>query len=223
MNKLIFTLGTSFLLSGMTSTAFAQEIKLKSLCEKFPLNSRCQSFDSSKTESNKIQLKTRQLDRELFCDKFPMNSKCKGEPLESIKFKLDRSGEDNEWIYIERKDNLVKVLHTSQVKDGLVSGILNGALGFVPTSFVPLPSINKYNWEEHQIIKVSFKSDLCQADSCMITGKEYLDIPKETNIYQGSFIIHYQEEDLVRAITFKIPSDIKPEISNTVIISTPVQ
>jgi hypothetical protein len=218
---LILTLGTSCLLSSMTSTAIAQEVDLEALCAKFPLNSRCQNHDSPEIQSDKTQLRTRQLDRESFCDQFPFNSKCQGKPLEVIKFNLNRSGEDNEWIRIERKGNFVKLLHTTEVKDELVSGILNGALSFIPSPI--LPDVNKYNWEDHRVIGVGFKSDQCKTSSCMFTGKNMLKIPKKTNIHQGTFTIQYQEEDLIRAITFKIPPDIKAEIDNTITVSTPIR
>lgn len=217
----ILTLSTSCLLSATASTAVAQEIDLETLCGRFPLNSRCQNHDSPEVKSNKTQLKTRQLDRESFCEQFPFNSKCQGKPLEVIKFNLSRSGEDNEWIRIEHKGNIVKVLHTTEVKDELVSEILNGALGFIPSPI--LPDVNKYNWEDHRVIGVSFKSDRCKTDDCISTGKKTLKITNKTNIYQGTFTIQYQEEGLVRAISFKIPPDIKAEIANTVTVSTPVQ
>lgn len=218
--KLILTLGSSFLLSGVTYPAVAQELDLEALCGKFPLNSRCQNHHSPEIQADKTQLKTRQLDRELFCDRFPFNSKCEGKPLEVIKLNLDRSGEDNEWIRIEKKDNIVRLLHTSEVKDEIVSEILNGAIGFIPSPI--LPDVNKYDWEDHRIIGVSFKSDRCQTDSCIATGRSTLKIPKNTDIYQGTFTIQYQEEDLMRAISFKIPPDTKAEISNTVTITNPI-
>ncbi|MGL5832513.1 MAG: hypothetical protein ACRC1Z_04675 [Waterburya sp.] len=221
IKKLILTLGTSFLLSGTTYLAAAQEVDLEALCGKFPLNSRCQNHHSPEIQADKTQLKTRQLDRELFCDQFPLNSKCQGKPLEVIKLNLNRSGEDNEWIHIERKGDIVRLLHTSEVKDEIASGIINGVVGLIPSPI--LPDLNKYDWEEHHIIGVSFKSDRCQIDSCMSTGKTTLKISENTDIYQGTFTIQYQEEDLMRAISFKIPPDLKAEISNTVSITTPIR
>ncbi|NJL53146.1 MAG: hypothetical protein HC930_14855 [Hydrococcus sp. SU_1_0] len=221
ISKLILTLATSFLLSGMASTAVSQEVDLQTLCGRFPLNSRCQNRDSPETKSNKTQLKTRQLDRELFCEQFSLNSKCQDKPLEVIKLNLNRSGEDNEWIRIERKGNILKLLHTTEVKDELVSGILNGAISFIPSPI--LPDVNKYNWENHRVIGVSFKSDHCKTDNCMLTGKNTLKISEKINIHQGTFTIQYQEEDLIRAITFKIPPDVEVEIANTVTVSTPVK
>ncbi|WP_319419028.1 hypothetical protein [Pleurocapsa sp. FMAR1] len=78
------------------------------------------------------------------CNKFPLNSQCQQPPLQVIKLNLDRSGEDDQWIRIERQDNKIELLHTTKVKDGRVSGALNGALGFLP---FPLPFVeaNKYD------------------------------------------------------------------------------
>jgi hypothetical protein len=104
INKSILTIGTSFLLSGMTSTAVSQEVDLETICSKFPLNSRCQNRDNSEVQSNKTQLKTRQLDRETFCKQFSFNSQCQDKPSEVIKLNLSRSGEDDEWIRIERRE-----------------------------------------------------------------------------------------------------------------------
>ena len=96
---------------------------------------------------------------------------------------------------IEKQDNKVKLSHTTRVKDGLVSGILNGGLGLVP---VPLPfvEVNKYDWEDHQTIKVAFKSDRCEAQHCIVTGKDSITLSDETDLYGGLFTISYQEKDL---------------------------
>lgn len=63
---------------------------------------------------------------------------------------------DDEWVRIEQRDNQLQVFHTTKVKDGLASGVLNGALGLVP---FPLPFIeaNKYDWENHKITGVRDK------------------------------------------------------------------
>ncbi|MGL4619881.1 MAG: hypothetical protein ACRCZS_12610, partial [Chroococcidiopsis sp.] len=107
--------------------------------------------------------------------------------------------------------------HTTRVKDGLVSGALNGALGFVP---FPLPFVeaNKYDWENHQVIEVTFKSDRCQSNNCTVTGTDTLVLPKGTDIYAGLFTIYYQEKALRRSLSFKIPADLKAETVDTVTI-----
>ncbi|MEN9568744.1 MAG: hypothetical protein RLZZ69_3942, partial [Cyanobacteriota bacterium] len=54
-----------------------------------------------------------------------------------------------------------------------------------------------------------------------VTGKKTLNLPRGTNIYQGLFTIEYQEEKLRRSLSFKIPADVKPTVSDTVIINVP--
>ncbi|MEM7758636.1 MAG: hypothetical protein AAF298_10985 [Cyanobacteria bacterium P01_A01_bin.40] len=133
-------------------TAIAQEIDTDTLCNKFPLNSQCEDY--SVTSS---QPEIKQLDRNSFCEKFPLNIQCLNSAMQIIKFNLDRSGENDEWVRIEKQDDEVKLFHTIRVKDGLVSGIINGGLGAV---LVPIPfDINKYDWEDHQVNKITFKSD----------------------------------------------------------------
>jgi hypothetical protein len=213
--KLTLSLGTSFLMSGMTP-AVPQEIDLDTLCTKFPHNSRCQNYHSPPIKS---PVRIYQFDRDTFCKQFSFNSHCQTKPLQVIKFNLERSGEDNEWIRIEKKGNIVRLLHTTKVKDVLVSEILNQALNLVP---LPMsPGVNKYNWEDHRVTKITFKSNSCKLDNCMITGKKTLNLPKGTNIYQGVFTIEYQEKNLARSISFKIPSERETSTVDTITITIP--
>lgn len=193
----------------------AQEVDRDTLCRKFPLNSRCQGYDPA-TKSDK----TFKLNRDTFCSKFPLNSKCQRPPLQVFQLNPDRSGEDDEWIRIEKQNNTVKLFHAARVKDGLVSGILNGGLSAVPFP-LPFVELNKYDLESHQVTEVSFKSDRCQAESCVITGKDTLDLPEGTDIYAGSFTIRYREKDLERSLVFRVPADLEPETVDTIIVGNP--
>jgi hypothetical protein len=213
--KLTLSLGTSFLISGMTP-AVPQEIDLDMLCTRFPLNSRCHNHHSPPIKS---PVRIHQFDRNIFCEEFSFNSHCQAEPLQVIKFNLERSGEDDEWIRIEKKGNIVRLLHTTKVEDAVVSEILNQALSLVP---LPVsPGVNQYNWEDHQVTRVTFKSDRCKLDSCLVTGKKTLNLPKKTNIYHGVFTIEYQEKDLARSISFKIPSERETSTVDTITITVP--
>ena len=205
--------------STMTANSFAisttvTQVNLDTLCRKFPLNSRCEDYQPTKSE---LKPQTYQLDRNSFCEDFSFNSRCQKPPTEVIKLNLDRSGEDDEWVLIEKQDRKIKLLHTTQVKDGLVSGALNGALGFVP---FPLPFIeaNKYDWQDHRVIEVAFKSDRCQTKNCTVTGKDTLTLPKDSSIHQGWFTIEYQEKNLRRSLSFRIPPDIKAESIDTITV-----
>jgi hypothetical protein len=117
------------------------------------------------------------------------------------------------------KKKVTKLISYIQTKaeDFWGSLIVNGALSFIP---YPIPfDTNTYNWDDHQVIQVSFKSDRCQTDSCIVTSKKTLNLPAGTNVYQGLFTIEYQEEELRRSLSFKIPADVKPTIGNTVIVN----
>lgn len=153
--------------------------------------------------------------------------------MQVIKFNLDRSGEDDEWIRIEKRGNTVRLLHTTKVKDVLVSKITNQALSFIPSPI--LPDMSKYNWHDHRVTRVTFKSDCeasrcesavrhrhrCKFENCLTTGKKTLKLPKGTDIYQGVFTIEYQEKQLARSISFKIPADIEVSTIDTITIIIP--
>ena len=122
----------------------------------------------------------------------------------------------NEWIRIEKRAGKIKLRHTTRVKDGLVLGALNGALGFVP--FLPFVKANKYDWQDHRVTKVSFKSNSCKTNSCMITGTDSLVLPEGTDIYNGLFTIDYREKDLRRSLSFRIPKDTKVKTIETITV-----
>jgi hypothetical protein len=186
-----------------------QEVNLDTFCRKFPLNSRCENYKSSEPKTE-LEQNTYEVDRLTFCDEFPLNSQCQQAPLQVIKLKLDGYGEDDEWVLIDMKADKIKLALATKEKNALVSGALNGAIGaLVP---FPLPfDANKYNWQDNQIMEVEFKSNNCKINSCVVTGENSLTLPKGTNIHKGSFTINYQEKDLKRSVSFKIPPDLKVE------------
>jgi hypothetical protein len=110
-----------------TSPVATQEVDLNSLCRKFPLNSQCQDYLSAKSASqneslNETDYETEDLtpsnrqttlSRNAFCTKFPLNSQCQKPPVEVIKLNLDSSGEDDEWVRIEKQANKIKLSHTT--------------------------------------------------------------------------------------------------------------
>ena len=213
LSKLILATASVLTLNLFVSAPVkTEEVDRDLLCSKFPLNSRCQDYQATKSES-----KIYKLDRNSFCDRFPLNSQCQQPAIEVIKLNLDRSGENDEWIRIEKQGNKVNLLHTTKVKDGFVSGALNGALGFVPFP-IPFVEANKYDWEEHSITKVEFKSDRCQAKKCTVTGKNSLTLPEKSNVYAGLFTINYEEKDLKRSLSFRIPADAETETIETITV-----
>lgn len=219
--NLLLTLEIIFLV-GVTKKPpiVAQEIALSTLCNKFPVNSRCQNYQDQSLESNTKLYQ--QLDRHSFCQEFSFNSRCQKEPVKVIKVNLSRSGENDEWVRMEKNGNKVRLLHTTKVRDDVASTVVDGVVGLIP---YPIPfDTNKYNWEDHQVTQVSFQSDRCKTDSCIVTGKKTLKLPQKTNIYQGLFTIAYQEEDIARTISFKIPADMEGttvETAKTITVGIP--
>lgn len=210
--KLVLSLTTAMTLNlfAISSAIATQKVDRDTLCRKFPLNSRCEDYSATKSKTQ-----TYQLDRNSFCEKFPLNSRCQKSAMEVIKLKIDRSGKNDEWVRIEKQNNEVKLLHTSKAKDVLSSGILNGGLSLVP---IPLPfvEINNYNWKEHQTTEVSFKSDRCKTENCIVTGKDTLTLPEDADLYGGLFTIEYQEKGYKRSLSFRIPADTEAETIDTI-------
>ncbi len=218
ITKLTLAITTTLLVNEiLVSQAASEEVNLDSLCNKFPLNSRCQDYNYSLGEPEQTTL---EIERENLCTKFPQNSVCLQEPLQVLRIRLDRSGENDEWIRMEKQDNTIKILHTTRVKDNLVSGILNGALGFVP---VPLPfvELNDYDWKDHQVTEVAFQPDGCELESCTVTGVDTLILPEGTDLYAGLLTVKYQEKELGRSVTLRVPTDVKIETITSVTITTP--
>ncbi len=218
ITKLTLAIAATLLVNEIPfSQAASEEVNLDSLCSKFPLNSRCQDYNYSLGDPEQ---KTLEIQRESLCSKFPQNSVCLQEPLQVLRIQLDRSGENNEWIRMEKQDNTIKILHTKLVKDNLVSGILNGALGLVP---VPLPfvELNDYDWKDHQVTEVTFQPDGCESDSCTVTGVDTLILPEGTDLYAGLLTVKYQEQELDRSVTLRVPTDVEIETITSVTITTP--
>lgn len=176
----------------------AQEVDLDTLCQKFPLNSRCQGYKSP-------------------------SAAALGQAPQVIKMKLETSGPDNEWIRIEMSENTVKVLHTTRSNRG-ISKLFNGVLGAV--SPVPLPGVNFSKWNDHATTRVAFESDSCSllqrlkrpensapqisqpsSQACAIVGTDSVFLAQGMDIRRGRFTIEYTEGNLLRSINFRIPAE----------------
>ncbi len=213
--KIINTLAlASALAVNVALPAVVKEIDRHTLCSRFPLNSRCEDFSAAKGTPT-----THQLDRDRFCEKFALNSKCQQKPLQVIKLNLDRSGENDEWIRLEKQDSRVRLVHTTKVKDGLVSGVLNGAIGALVPLPLPFVEANKYDWQDNIVTAISFRSDRCQGEKCIVAGKNSIALPKGMDIYRGKFTIEYREKELERSLTFRIPADVEAETINTISVT----
>ena len=182
-----------------------EPFKDESLCRKFSLNSRCDDYQGSQPQET---LHT--INRESFCRKFPLNSQCQESVIKVFELNLNRSGEEDEWVRIEQQDNRVKLLHTTQVEDALVSQVLNSGLELIPIPIpLPLPELNKYSWDDHNTMQVAFKSDRCRSKKCIISGKDTLVFPQGVDVYGGEFTIDYREEGLERSVSFRVPPQVK--------------
>ena len=139
----------------------------------------------------------------------------------TIKIRLKTPGSNQEWLRIEVNGNTVKPIYTIRTNRNF-SGVVNSALGVV--SPVPLPSVRFDKWLDAQTTRVIFEPESCLSQqpqptensiqtsqpfclpSCAIVGTDSVLLPEGTDIHQGRFTIEYTEGELIRTITFKIPS-----------------
>jgi hypothetical protein len=173
---------------------------------------------NSKSTSHNTNIKT--IDWNILCEKFPLNSHClKGAP-EIIKIPLKDYGAKDEWIRIDKIGNQVKLLYTRQTSEDLVGKALDG----IVDAAVPFPvpfSIYPKQWSDRKTTKIIFQPDNCQLNSqenmkrnlpeCTISGKNLLDLPPAIDIRAGIFTLEYKEGELIRTITFRIPTTAKSE------------
>lgn len=211
-------IATVLLNSTVLQKAQAREVDLDTLCSKFPLNSRCQGYKSPSRVAKSSAVAGRETSAAA------EDATAVGQDPQVIKLKLKTSGPDNEWIKIEMKENSVKLLHTTRSNRG-ISQLFNGALGAV--SPVPLPGFNFSKWSDHPTTRVVFEPDSCSlmrrlkhlesstqqigetsgSPSCTITGTDIVNLSEGMDIRSGRFSIEYQEGDLLRTITFRIPAE----------------
>jgi hypothetical protein len=214
-NKLINFLAVSlFVNSLMIQQVYAQKVDLRILCQKYPLNSRCQGNNQEQQQINSLESKA-----------------------DIIKINLEASGTRNEWIRIETTNSeanktVLNAYHATRVKQNLLSGITTNLLNFglgqlageVIDGYkgpVPVPDINFYRWADHKTRRLTFVPDSCLGNSstslenfqlsgqpsCAVTGSNSITLPVGTNIYAGILTIEYTEKNLIRTITFRVPKN----------------
>jgi hypothetical protein len=194
-----------------TQNVAAQETDSTNLCESFPSNSRCQG-ESAPVET----------------DKQDDDSANAWEP-EVIKFRLDSSSGANEWIRVEVSDDgagshRIRALHTVNSPNN-VSRNVNGLAGFF--SPVPLPTF--YNWQDSQTTRLTFQPDKCESQwrpvtsestvvtsNCIVEGKDFILLPKNTKLTQGRFTMEYTQGDasIMRTVSFRVPLEEANEASS---------
>jgi hypothetical protein len=124
-----------------------------------------------------------------------------------IKYELDTSGRNDEWVRLEVTGDVVKLLHT-RVGQSEASSAINSVAGLV----LPVTPPNLYRWYDHKTTRVAFKPDDCAESAipetppaCLITGIETLTLPSGRNIRQGLITIEYEDRKLIRSVTFRLP------------------
>lgn len=220
--------------------ANAREIDLDSFCSRYSSNSRCEGYvNNSKFKSEDIPTKSIRLST--LCEKFPQNSQCKNGLPQVMKIHIDFNSHA-EWIRIEKEGDRVNLLHITEGDGGLASKVFNGAIGaLVP---VPIPFDFKFGqWKDSKTTKVAFIPDGCgvnsldkslQKDSeqaqavlpttiqaalpnCALTGNNTIVLPPGTDIHAGLLTVEYEEDDLLRSITFRVPPEKTWSTENRVI------
>jgi hypothetical protein len=173
------------------------------------------------------------IEPEVFCAQYPQNSSCEGyssndagqsEVAEQIgqliQVQLSTSGPDNELIWITIRRNEVSQItelsaYHAERLESFFNQLLNGVLGAVA---VPLPFdlFNIYNLQEHRTEYLAFTSDACQAHpqiidgrgwqqaDCAITGSGTITLPDNVDIRSGYFTLGYIENDLIKAVIFRL-------------------
>jgi|GEM_PF-3865221 hypothetical protein len=180
------------------SIAFAQTIELEVFCTQYPQNSSCEGVSFNDTGQGETLDQTSQL----------------------IQVQLSTSGPDDELIWIAIRHNEVSQItelsaYHSKRLESFLNQLLNGALGAVA---VPLPFdlFNIYNLQEHRTEYLAFTSDACQAHpqivngrgwqqaDCTIAGNGTITLPEDVDIRAGYFTLGYIENDLIKAVIFRL-------------------
>ena len=192
--------GAVILTAFLTPLTYAQEVDLDRLCQRSPQNSQCED-DASSPEG--MPAAEDQVDYVL-------------------RVQLDTSGQDDEWVLVVLKFSpdeaagidMAAYHATTFAANGLLTRVLNGALGFVR---FPIPfRFSDYADTEHGTRYIAFTPDSCQtgiaqvyeqglgASDCTISGVAPLTLPADADIRQGLITLVYTEDSLIRSVTFRL-------------------
>ena len=197
----VMRLGLSLVILAMAQKAEAQTPDLDNLCQKYPLNSRCESYvaDNPQTLNN-----------------------LSGPP-QALIVQLDTVGSDTELVLIElNQEDLNSVTvsaHHMERFEGsdLLSSVLNGGIEAAASGIpVPFDLFNFYESVSSHPEYLAFTPDNCQIQpslvnglifqdsNCSITGVDNLSLSEEIDIRSGTFTLGYTEGDLIRVIAFRL-------------------
>ncbi|WP_017301077.1 hypothetical protein [Nodosilinea nodulosa] len=168
-----------------------------------------------------------------FCARYAENSRCENQepssppagetvalPEQVIQVRLDTSGPDDEFIWIAIRRNAVNLTteltaYHAQKIDSSLNQILGGAIGAVA---VPIPGslFDIHSFQDQQTEYLAFTSDTCQSQlpiangqgfrdaDCAISGNGHINLPEEADIRAGFFTLGYTENNLVKAVIFRL-------------------
>ncbi|KAM3113269.1 hypothetical protein [Phormidesmis sp. 146-33] len=122
-----------------------------------------------------------------------------------IKVKLNELAGVAEWVRVEVNGNRVRLSHSITSPSGISRAL---------RSVIPL-SINN-TWYDHPTTRIVFQPDGCQetmpasilptrTGSCIIVGRDFVDLPPGTNLFNGRFTVEYTRSDLPSSVTFRVP------------------
>jgi hypothetical protein len=139
----------------------------------------------------------------------PNQPETNNQTCQIIRYRPEISGPDNEWIRIERCGSTIRAIPTRRGNEN------RGVLGVVNVvTDLAGPRAGFTRWYDHSVTRIAFQPDRCSANSassdsssCVITGTEELLLPANIDVYNGQFTIEYKDGELLRSITFRLPTE----------------
>ena len=192
----------SLILGHIAPKADAQTVDHDELCQKFPLNSRCEGYTPQNSESVDSSETSPQV----------------------VNVHLNATGDDDEMVMLEINEETVgdirlSAYHIERTEDDgffTLSNLLNGAIGVVSPVPIPFDLFQSFTSQASQTEYIAFTPDNCmeqmplmngqgfQLADCSIVGTDTLSLSEDVDIRSGFFTLGYIEGTLLRAIIFRI-------------------
>ena len=190
------------MLGYMAPKADAQTVDRDELCQRFPLNSRCEGYTPQNSES---------------VDSLETSSQV-------VNVHLNVTGPEDEMVMLEINEETVgdirlSAYHIERTEDDgffTLSNLLNGAIGVVSPVPIPFDLFQSFTSQASQTEYIAFTPDNCmeqmplmngqgfQLADCSIVGTDTLFLSEDVDIRSGFFTLGYMEGTLLRAIIFRI-------------------
>lgn len=203
--------GTFIALVSNSPTTLAQTVEVDEFCSKYPENSRCEHYEvSDPGSSDSIDLSNRQL----------------------IRVQLNSSGSDDDFIWIglqrdEVNQSTELTAYHSVRLDSTLDQILGGAIGAAIPVPLPIDIVQLYDFQEQQTEYLSFTPDTCQSEpqiangrgfqeaDCALIGEGAINLPEDVDIRDGFFALGYTDNDLIKAVIFRLEDQEATFVGNT--------